>query len=67
MPSKLSCTPEKEREIEEYVVEAYGQGYYDETGIFEYVKKHVKGWNESDVKSIISDFFEFVRDEICSP
>lgn len=52
-------------EIEEYVIEAYSEGARNEEDIVAYVKTQMEA-NEKDVHVIAKDFFDFVRDEICS-
>lgn len=51
--------------IEEYVIEAYSEGARNEEDIVAYVKTQMEA-NEKDVHVIAKDFFDFVRDEICS-
>lgn len=53
-------------EIEEYVIEAYSDGYLKEEEIIAYVLKRLSQAKEKDVKIVVDDFFDFVRDEICS-
>lgn len=53
-------------EIEEYVIEAYSDGYLKEEEIIAYVLKRVSQAKVKDVKVVVDDFFDFVRDEIYS-